>query len=86
MQTSFADLHITMGAFIGYGHTGVWANNRERDAFLDWFAANRCEPNDARWEYCKSDKLKTAVHVVSLLAAQRAPRIYLHRLKRGHEG
>ena len=44
-----------MGAFIGYGDTGVWANNRERDAFLDWFAAHRCEPHDERWEYCKSE-------------------------------
>lgn len=44
-----------MGAFIGYGDVGVWANNRERDAFLDWFAENRCSPGDSRWEYCKSD-------------------------------
>ena len=44
-----------MGAFIGYGDTGVWANNRERDAFLDWFAAHRCTPHDERWEYCKSE-------------------------------
>jgi hypothetical protein len=44
-----------MGAFIGYGHVGVWANNRERDAFLDWFADNRCVPGDPRWEYCKSE-------------------------------
>jgi hypothetical protein len=43
-----------MGAFIGYGCVGVWANNRERDAFLDWFAAQRCRPDDPRWEYCKS--------------------------------
>ncbi len=30
-------------------------SNRERDAFLDWFAAHRCAPRDARWEYCKSE-------------------------------
>jgi hypothetical protein len=44
-----------MGAFIGYGDVGVWATNRERDAFLDWFADNRSAPGDARWEYCKSE-------------------------------
>ena len=44
-----------MGAFIGYGDVGVWANNRERDAFLDWFAENRCVQGDARWDYCKSE-------------------------------
>jgi hypothetical protein len=44
-----------MGAFIGYGDTGVWANNGERDTFLDWFAAHRCKEGDERWEYCKSD-------------------------------
>lgn len=44
-----------MGAFIGYGDTGVWASNGERDAFLDWFAAHRCHEGDDRWEYCKSD-------------------------------
>ena len=44
-----------MGAFIGYGNVGVWASDRERDAFLDWFADNRCAPGDARWEYCKSE-------------------------------
>ena len=43
-----------MGAFIGYGDVGVWASNGERDAFLDWFADNRCSPGDARREYCKS--------------------------------
>lgn len=43
-----------MGAFIGYGDKGVWASNRERDAFLDWFAAHRCNKHDERWEYCKS--------------------------------
>ena len=43
-----------MGAFIGYGDVGVWASNGERDAFLDWFAENRCSPGDTRWEYCKS--------------------------------
>ena len=44
-----------MGAFIGNDDTGVWASNRERDAFLDWYAAHRCQPHDARWEYCKSE-------------------------------
>ena len=44
-----------MGAFIGYGEVGVWANNAERDTFLDWFAAHRCIEGDARWEYCKSE-------------------------------
>jgi len=44
-----------MGAFIGYDKTGVWANNRERDAFLDWYADHRCRPHDERWEYCKSE-------------------------------
>ena len=44
-----------MGAFIGYEDTGVWASNRERDAFLDWFAAHRCQPGDERWVYCKSE-------------------------------
>jgi hypothetical protein len=44
-----------VGAFIGYGHVGVWASNRERDAFLDWFADNRCSPGDERWTYCKSE-------------------------------
>ncbi len=43
-----------MGAFTGYGDVGVWANNGERDSFLDWFAKHRCTPGDARWEYCKS--------------------------------
>jgi hypothetical protein len=43
-----------MGAFIGYGDVGVWANNGERNAFLDWFAEHRCTPGDTRWEYCKS--------------------------------
>jgi hypothetical protein len=44
-----------MGAFLGYGDTGVWANNRERNAFLDWYADHRCELNDQHWEYCKSE-------------------------------
>jgi len=44
-----------MGAFIGYDDIGVWANNRERDAFLDWYATHRCQLHDARWEYCKSE-------------------------------
>ena len=44
-----------MGAFLGYDDIGVWANNSDRDAFLDWFADHRCTPGDARWEYCKSN-------------------------------
>jgi hypothetical protein len=44
-----------MGAFIGYGHVGVWANNQERNDFLDWYANHRCRPGDATWEYCKSE-------------------------------
>jgi hypothetical protein len=44
-----------MGAFIGYDDIGVWASNRERDAFLDWFAAHCCIAGDAKWEYCKSE-------------------------------
>ena len=44
-----------MGAFLGYGHVGVWASNRERNGFLDWFAAHRCVEGDVRWEYCKSE-------------------------------
>lgn len=42
-----------MGAFIGYADVGVWANNAERNAFLDWFAENRCVTGDSLWEYCK---------------------------------
>jgi len=44
-----------MGAFLGYGDVGVWASNRERDAFLDWFAAHRCMAGDATWQFCKSE-------------------------------
>ena len=44
-----------MGAFIGYGEVGVWASNAERNAFLDWFADNRCTPNDPRFEFCRSE-------------------------------
>jgi hypothetical protein len=44
-----------MGAFIGYDNRGVWANNRERDAFLDWFGDHRCKNGDVTWEFCKSD-------------------------------
>ncbi|HEV2293702.1 MAG TPA: hypothetical protein VGR35_07590 [Tepidisphaeraceae bacterium] len=33
----------------------MWASNRERDAFLDWFADHRCAPGDERWEFCKSE-------------------------------
>jgi len=43
-----------MGAFIGYGDVGVWANNHERNAFLDWFAAHRCKEGDERWQFCMS--------------------------------
>ena len=48
-----------MEAFIGYGKTGVWATNSERDRFLDWYAAHRCQPHDERWEYCKSEAQRT---------------------------
>lgn len=44
-----------MTAFIGVGDVGVWTSNRERDAFLDWFAEHRCSPGDPRWERCTSD-------------------------------
>jgi hypothetical protein len=44
-----------MGAFIGYDEIGVWASNSDRNDFLDWFAAHRCQAHDARWEYCKSE-------------------------------
>ena len=44
-----------MGAFFRYGDVGVWASNRERNAFLDWFAENRCAHGDQRWEHCKSE-------------------------------
>jgi hypothetical protein len=44
-----------MGAFLGYDNVGVWASNRERDAFLDWFAAHRCSSGDATWQFCKSE-------------------------------
>jgi len=43
-----------MSAFIGYGEVGVWMTNGERDIFLDWYAAHRCQPHDSRWEYCMS--------------------------------
>jgi hypothetical protein len=43
-----------MGACIGYGKIGVWTTNGGRDAFLDWYAAHRCQPHDSRWEYCMS--------------------------------
>jgi hypothetical protein len=45
-----------MPAFIGFGDVGVWANNGERNAFLDWFADHRCSPEDSRSQYCKSDE------------------------------
>jgi hypothetical protein len=44
-----------MGALIGYDDRGVWASNRERDAFLDWFADHRCQKGDVTWEFCKSE-------------------------------
>lgn len=44
-----------MGVFLGYGDTGVWASNRERNAFLDWYAYHRCDPDDKHWKYCKSE-------------------------------
>ena len=44
-----------MGAFIGNGQVGVWASNRERDAFLDWFADHRCGAGDSRSEFCRSE-------------------------------
>lgn len=44
-----------MGVFIGYGDVGVWASNRERDAFLDWFADNRYALDDPRRHYCQSE-------------------------------
>ena len=47
-----------MGAFIGYGDVGIWTSNGGRDAFLDWFAAHRCRPHDARWEYCRSEEYR----------------------------
>ena len=55
-----------MGAFIGYGETGVWAKNGERDAFLDWFAAHRCRPHDVRWEYCKSEAQRWSGRCIQL--------------------
>jgi hypothetical protein len=55
-----------MGAFIGYGDTGVWASNGERDAFLDWFAENRCVFGDSRWEYCKSDEQRWSGRCIDL--------------------
>src|SRR5712672_1018716 len=47
--------YAAMGAFLGYNDVGVWASNRERDAFLDWFAEHRCANGDARWQFCKSE-------------------------------
>jgi hypothetical protein len=55
-----------MGAFIGYGDTGVWASNPERDAFLDWYAANRCRAHDVRWEYCKSEAQRWSGRCIEL--------------------
>lgn len=44
-----------MGAFIGYDRVGVWANNQERNDFLDWYAEHRCQRGDPIWDYCKSE-------------------------------
>ncbi|MCE9635578.1 MAG: hypothetical protein K8T90_07730 [Planctomycetes bacterium] len=44
-----------MGSLIHRGETGVWVSNGHRNDFLDWFAAHRCQPNDERWQYCKSE-------------------------------
>ncbi len=55
-----------MGAFIGYGEVGVSASNRERDAFLDWFAEQRCAPGDVRWEFCKSEGNRWTVCCIDL--------------------
>lgn len=44
-----------MGAFLGYDNVGVWASNRERDSFLDWFAEHRSVPGDPCWQFCKSE-------------------------------
>jgi len=44
-----------MSSFICYGDIGVWATNSERDAFLDWFAQNRCTLGDKRLEFCTSE-------------------------------
>jgi hypothetical protein len=62
---SLLDCYI-MGAFIGYGDVGVWANNRERDTFLDWFALHRCTVDDARWAYCKSDAQRYSGRCIDL--------------------
>lgn len=32
--------------FIGKGDTGIWVSDRERDAFLTWFAENRAGSDD----------------------------------------
>ena len=48
-------LEPNMGAFIGTGDVGIWASNGERNDFLDWFAENRCSPDDTRWQWCKSE-------------------------------
>ena len=55
-----------MGAFIGYGDVRVWANNGERNAFLDWFAEHRCTLGDARWEYCKSGEQRWTGRCIDL--------------------
>ena len=79
-----------MGAFIGYGEFGVWASNAERNAFLDWFAANRCAPNDVRYVFCKSEgnrwtgccleleKLVARGDVLRLTEAERADATITH--------
>ena len=43
-----------MSAFIGKGspgeRPGIWVTNGERDALIDWFIANRCQPQDEPWK------------------------------------
>lgn len=62
-----------MGAFIGKGEIGIWASNDERDAFLDWFAENRCSPSDERWRWCKSEAQRWAGRCIDLDEFLQAP-------------
>ena len=43
-----------MGAFVGKGASGerpgIWVTNGERDALIDWFIANRSQPQDEQWK------------------------------------
>ena len=45
-----------MGAFIKRrskgDRIGIWVSNGDRNAFLDWFAEHRCQPDDAEWNFC----------------------------------